>query len=489
MKILIYTTSVNLNPHNGILLDEAEKYIREGHEVVYILCDMKIGVCLCNPLKRPEICTMCKLQHNFLLNKLSQKIRHYSLSSFLSAEPTTDFKYDTLNDVSNIYYKGIDIGMSSVSTYVCITRNLNPKNTPEFRKMMNCFLKAGAVLTDAFDMAVEKLNPDRICLFNGRLFETRAIIRTGQKRKIETYVYEVTSVIPSDAKKIYFVNTLPHDIQYNTRLINDLWDNSVLSYEEKEKRAGSFYEKKRAGLAVIDKSYTATQETGKLPENWNREQMNIVIFNSSEDEFFAIGGEYSEKLFPSQIDGIRHILENNLNNRNIHFFVRIHPNLKDIKYSYHLDILKFQQYDNCDVIPADSPISTYTLIDNADKIVVFGSSVGIEACFWKKPVILLAASFYKYLDIAWYPASVKELQKLILLPELQPRNREGALRYGYFALGDRGEKCKYFDCHTRHDGYKTLFGSKYLYKLVFYGIFQILKLLKILKQRLPVDGE
>lgn len=475
MKILIYLTAAGLNPHMGVLLDEAEKYIQEGHDVTVLSCDKTIGCCLSNPTQQAAICLSCKLQKKFLVHKLSKRVKIYDINQFHKGVVFPEFHYKSILDLKKIEYKGIDIGYAVVSTYVTLTRNLNPKFDESYYHLINEFLKSSVILTEALIQAIKEIKPDRICLSNGRLFETKPALRLGQQNNIETYVYEVTGISPN-FRTVYFINTLPHDIQYNTQLINDFWNNSKQIIDEKIKIGEDFYKKKKLGIAVNDVSYTASQNIGQLPEGWDKTKMNIVIFNSSEDEFVAIGEEYEKKIFPSQIEGMEYILSENVDRNDIHFYIRIHPNLKKIQYKYHLDIYKFAEYSNCDIIPADSPVSTYSLIDNANKIIAFGSTTGIEACFWNKPVILLSTTFYSNLDVAYLPQDKEELQELIREPILKPKSIIGALKYGYYSSDMRGQKFQYFNYNFSNykqiSEYKTIFGSNKLYRY-FFSVFHI----------------
>lgn len=74
-----------------------------------------------------------------------------------------------------------------------------------------------------------------------------------------------------------------------------------------------------------------------MPSDINDHKENIVIFNSSEDEFSAIGGKFeSIKLFNSQIEGIKAIVDHYSGDSSKHFYLRIHPNLK----KSHIAIIK-----------------------------------------------------------------------------------------------------------------------------------------------------
>ncbi|MCS2656231.1 hypothetical protein NXV26_10165 [Bacteroides fragilis] len=153
--------------------------------------------------------------------------------------------------------------------------------------------------------------------------------------------------------------------------------------------------KRRNGIIAGDKVYIENQIKGKLPIDWDDTKRNIAIFNSSEDEFIAVDRDFDNlSLYKSQIDGIRGILEHYKENQTVHFYLRVHPNLKNVHYQYHLLLYDLSlKYPNITVIGADSDISTYDIMDNAEKVIVFGSTMGLESSYWGKPVILLSGQF------------------------------------------------------------------------------------------------
>ena len=164
-----------------------------------------------------------------------------------------------------------------------------------------------------------------------------------------------------------------------------------------------------------------------MPSGWDDNNENVVVFNSSEDEFMAVGGEWeSGKLFPTQYDGLKFMSEY-AKSSNTHFYLRIHPNLAGTQKSY-LDLLSSLNHRKFTVIPPESKISTYSLLFKCDKVITFGSSIGIEATYWGKPSILLGPCFYKHLNVAHMPETTDSLKHL-LENEIKPiDNKLGCIK-------------------------------------------------------------
>jgi hypothetical protein len=277
--------------------------------------------------------------------------------------------------------------------------------------------------------------------------------------------------------KVAFNNVLPHNVKDNLWRVDKCWD----SYSEKEAigLGHSFFNNRRTGVVAGDKVYINSQKEGKVPNNWDDSKTNIVIFNSSEDEFMAIGYEYEELAkFDTQLTGIKTILKEFDGQEDYQFYIRVHPNLSSVKYKYHTDLYKLEdEFSNVEVIHANDDISTYGLMDKADKVIVFGSSMGLEASYWGKPTILLGWALYYYSEVCYIPNSKEEL--FIMIKEsLKPINNLNQLKMGLYLYKkealfiDGEEQFKYLDYNSkqsklfglrfRSNGYQKYLGSERL---------------------------
>ena len=76
----------------------------------------------------------------------------------------------------------------------------------------------------------------------------------------------------------------------------------------------------------------------------------------------------------------------------------------------------------------------------ADKVIVFGSTMGVEACYWRKPSILIGKSWYLGLDVCHKPSTRCEIIRLIN-SDIKPKSKLDAIKYAYFLL-DRKVRVK-----------------------------------------------
>ncbi|MBA7568034.1 hypothetical protein ES708_09753 [subsurface metagenome] len=137
--------------------------------------------------------------------------------------------------------------------------------------------------------------------------------------------------------------------------------------------------------------------------------------------------------YPNHYDGIERILNEERVYTGNSLFVRWHPNLKNCGKNERKVIDKIIQEtsENAVHFAPESPVNSYDLIDSADVVVVFDSTVGIEANFYGKPSILLGHAVYEDTGACYRPKSHEEFVTLIN-SELIPLSKTGALKYGYY---------------------------------------------------------
>jgi hypothetical protein len=129
--------------------------------------------------------------------------------------------------------------------------------------------------------------------------------------------------------------------------------------------------------------------------------------------------------------------------------LRVHPNLASVDNQRKRQMLSLD-FPNLTIIEPDAVIDTYELIRSSDTIVSFGSTVGSEAVFWGKPSVLLGPCFYQNLGGVYRSHSHEETLRL-LTQTLEPQEKTGALKYGYW-FQTRGHRHQYFRASGLFEG-------------------------------------
>lgn len=254
----------------------------------------------------------------------------------LKEEDIPKLQYDTVKELRALTFHGVDIGMGVMSTYISQTRNLNPEINEKSRAYFDALIREQIVTTLVFERLQKKHRFGLVVFQNGRGAQFKPFFNICKNQKIDFICTEDMCNAKGDSFLTHFYNDIPHSIAANNQKYMECWEHTKDSDDEREKIARSFFENRRNAVFAGDTIYVKNQIQGQMPEGWKDDVENIVIFNSSEDEFAAVSKEFDDAaFFPSQIEGIKSIIEHYKHDKTKHFTLRVHPNLKKVSYKYH----------------------------------------------------------------------------------------------------------------------------------------------------------
>lgn len=433
--------SVNYSYEIDSIITDAKE-----HDVSVLICDGHPDKCHSNTLGLRILCTECCKRTLSVLNDIPNIKILKSKDYYDSNNSYPYFNYSSVDEINTISYKGIEIGYGVSSYYISLTRNLNPKITLALKTILDKWLKVSMINTDiALNLITNKY--DAVYVINGRYYDTKPFQDVAFSRGIHITLGESKKDINGNIVRMNFENSKVHSISGNCKAMEKFWDESNVPLNERIQIAESFFNKRAAAIATNDKVYAKGQTLGLLPDDWDETLTNIAIFNSSEDEVASIGDEWNKlKIFRTQLEGLKFIFEN-CKDKSIHFYIRIHPNLMNIKYKYHKDLYRFADiYPNVSVIPGNSPISSYTLMRACDRIVSFGSTMGVESAYAGKQVILMGSSFYYYLNINYVPSSKNDIIDFLKGKINFTPNHENTLKYSYYYYNGESKLADNTEC-------------------------------------------
>ena len=471
--------------HNDYMsLDIAITKYKEGFDVYFVGCDKSINFCgFHNPRGCSLLCDICAHSMKSEIRKLQEqdpfRFHYISASDLITPEikktaAETQFDYEDTKSLKALMYKNVEIGYAAFSSFVSLTRNVMPTYNQYLKNYLNTVLRREVMLTDALEAYINRLLPDLIVFHNGRMPNCKPIYCLAKSKGID---FIATERIPSEGKSVMdnFYNDIPHSNSAVHAKTEKAWSEAGL---EKYEIGRLFFENRYHSRPAGDKIYTKDQKLGLLPVGFNEAKRNIVIFNSSEDEYFSVSKEWDESvLFPNQYEALRTIFDYHKDSKDIHFYLRIHPNLAMVPYKSHTCLYDLK-YNNVTIIPPSSPISSYSLMENAEKILVFGSTIGLESAYWGKSVITMARCFYSGFNIVYEPQNTKELFDFIENKNLKSKegNKDTYYKLAYRLMCQVSDKMKYYQCSEksihipfrsgtplkRYTSFK-LFGSSYIY--------------------------
>lgn len=435
-KVLVFASFVSWPIHFETDLELARTAAEEGAEVTLFTCDASLPTCQSNVSHRYLTCRMCQAKIDVgmkWLARASSVTRHPGIRLSEAEEKSiaeiASQRFASVEAVKALSYDGCDIGMAAMSSVISHIREPNP-DIEQHRELIQNNIASAMRVYFMISRLLRDETYSRVIVFNGRFSTHRPVLRVARKMGVEVLVHE-RGTYANEYAVTY--NTYPHDLNYVAQQLLEI--KRTVPAEEQERVGRAWFEERRLGEEQNWRSFIANQTRHKLPPEINSSKLKIAIFNSSEDEFQAIE-EWTNPYYESQNEGIRKILEE-CAGREILFFLRVHPNLGGIVNSQtgELDRIR-ERYDNLVYIGPESDVSTYDLIREVDLVIVFGSTVGIEAAFMGKTVFLMGNTPYRVLEACVKPKDHGHLLALIDEhlngTEQTAATENDALVYGYW---------------------------------------------------------
>jgi hypothetical protein len=443
MFILFFSFDVS-TPIFEADLDIISDHLEKGDEVFVLGCEGQLKKCFHNLNHEIGECIACKSKFKKGIDLLNLSSKNINFLPKLNLDYSNlPQKFSNIKELIGYKIDDHPIGMGVASTLVTRYYKDHRLDTLKYKKEIYEELKLAYYLYKTLLIHLEKVKPDLVYIFNGRLAQYKSVICACKNMGINFVIHELAG---QKGKYSLRYNTTNHDIKYVTNEINKFWDNNK---DDKYTKATQWFEDRRKGVDQALKSFTSYQKIGLLPKGFDKSKRNIAIFNSTIEEYVAIEGWENHLYVPDETAGIKAILDDFKYNENVMFYLRIHPHMKNLLNTHNsqLNDIKIldSQYNNLKVIWPEDIIHTYTLLDECEKIITFGSTVGVEATYWGKPSILAGRALYENLDCCYKPRSHKELIEL-LNKDLKAKDKEEALKYGYWEM-TYGEHFKRF-VHT-----------------------------------------
>lgn len=201
--------------------------------------------------------------------------------------------------------------------------------------------------------------------------------------------------------------------------------------QERESLGARWFEDRIHHSDPHNRRFVDGQQSGLVPEKSDDETW-VVYFSSSGDEIVELNIDWSEYFF-NQAEALRTLAEEVEHLPNHKLIVRSHPHKR---HKPPLDVHEWKE-TVASVSPhlhlePESEIDSYALMQQADVVVTYGSTAGVEAAYAGVPVIVMGPSAYDELGCATRVRDRDQLREALVAKS--PGDREGALAYGLMAV-------------------------------------------------------
>jgi hypothetical protein len=346
----------------------------------------------------------------------------------------------SINDLYKKKYKNINLGKGVLSSLISFYRDLN-FDAKKYKREIEKMLFNAAVVLKRTEILIKLEKPNQIVTFNGRFSVTYPIVALSDKLKLPVLQHDRGS----DFNKFEIYENSIHDTKYRYLAIKQHWK---ISQGKKKKIAHSYFferrQKKKMGsefgfhfISRQKSNYIKYKKTNKT---------TIVYYTSTDYEAAAVFNDNNqEKKF-----NFFYKIISTLNN--VDLIIRVHPDVKNKNFK---EDVKWKKYNStfCTVLESDDKTDSYKLLEIADIVIGYGSSILIEALYWKKKVFTL-----NYNDIYYYSGAIKLINNKKNILDIFSKSYKFSkshlnkcLLFGYY-YKTYGKKFKYYTPYDFSNG-------------------------------------
>jgi hypothetical protein len=233
--------------------------------------------------------------------------------------------------------------------------------------------------------------------YNGRFLHERAVRDACNAFGFPIYFHETT-------RDKYFLRSEGfHDRTANQELWLSHWQNSSEPFERKHEIARDYYK----GLEVAHNPFHTKNKD--LLDSIVRKPY-VVYFTSNDDETLGFWDVWKEEL-GNQLEVLKQLYSFFSTRKEVELIIRIHPNTKNKPWQVRRIWKNIKPSENVRVINEKSEISSLELAKKSLGVMTFGSTIGLQASFLKKPVCVLADCAYDRLNCVTKINSLADLQE------------------------------------------------------------------------------
>jgi hypothetical protein len=333
--------------------------------------------------------------------------------------------------------EGIPLGrFASVSTrWFLLDTEIKP--TPEYEQRMRQYIFLGLLCMQAIPRLLDQARPDRIVMFNG-LHVPEQVLRAIASQRGIPYVCHERGYLANQIISLHNgpAPHFPFDYAWEVCRDRDLTAGE-------QQRLADYLNTRRYGIGQMDPLWDAVEERSDVL----RSELGLHPGRPVVAAYTNVSGDTAvldrDLGYADIRQWIDHLIEVFSARPDVDLVFRIHP--AEARKPRYRPRLSFGDYiarhhphrpPNIKVIPADSLLSSYTLLDASDLVMVYTSSMGMEAAALGKPVVVAAQVHYRGRGFTLDAGSPAELVTLAAgwdgtRASLPAWNAELARRYAY----------------------------------------------------------
>ena len=374
----------------------------------HFVCNRGLRPCVLgtekNDLSKEPPCRECIRTSRLILGKTNV---HY-FTFRIDGEVDQETRGLSLEELFNFVYKDVPLGKFVLPSMRWILRRHHLEDTQKNRFLARSYIQSAWGVFLEFSKLIDSIHPQAVVVFNGMFYPEAAARYSAQLKKVPVYSHEV-GMLPYSA---FFTDkeatAYPVEMDDEFQLSRD--QEMRLDEYLKNRFKGKF---QTAGIKFWPKMQSFSSD---LLEKTKKYSAVVPIFTNV---IFDTSQSHANTIFEHMFAWLNLVVEEVKRHPEILFVIRAHPDEirpgKESRESVSEWVAKsgVREMSNVVFIPPDEFISSYELIKRSKFVMVYNSTVGLEASIMGKPVLCGGKARYTQVPTVYFPESTEAYRKLL----------------------------------------------------------------------------
>jgi len=407
----------------------------QGVRVANFVCQRGMTRCVLGTdqdnVRRMPPCGQCLAQSSTIYKK--------SDLIWMDFYPSTDLaktlQETNLSTLRNFRYDGIPLGELCLPSMRWILRRHHLEDDEDTRILYRHYILSAYKVAKKFEKLGNELRPKSVVVFNGMQYPEAAVRWMAHKHRVPVYSHEVGlrpfSAFFTDGEATAYPVDIPEDFKLSEDQNQQLDEYLSKRVKGDFSMAGVQFWPDMAGLDA------------DLVENMEAFKQVVPIFTNV---IFDTSQPHANVIFPQMFAWLDRVLKAVKVHPETLFVIRAHPDeFRPGKASQEsvtdwVEKNQAQALPNLVFVGPNEYFSSYEMIQRAKFVMVYNSTIGLEASILGKPVLCAGKARYTQLETVFFPEDqgsyVKMLEEFLEAEEVQAfeKHRINARRFLYFQL-------------------------------------------------------